>query len=149
MITIALGILTGLVFLISIRGIEIPLQAYFQILLFPIFLNLAMWFIFGYEKIIIMDDQLEIIKSNRIFSRSQKYNLCEIKSVEIRKKKSRSIERIQYIKEMRNAMLIWRNMGQIILKTDNSESTILNGLHENEIVKMKLLLEKEIEQQCS
>jgi hypothetical protein len=40
-------------------------------------------------------------------------------------------------------------MGQLTLKTKNSKRTILNGLQESEITKMKTLIEKEIEQRCS
>ena len=50
---------------------------------------------------------------------------------------------------MRRAMFFWRKMGRIILKMKESKVTILNGLPKNEIVKMKLLIEKEIEQRCS
>lgn len=130
-------------------SLGIPIEFYAHILFFPIFLNLAMWFNFGYEKIIFTNDRLEVIKSNRIFTRKKIVNICEIKSVEIRKDNLNIIEGVQYIREMRRAMFFWRKMGKIILKTNNSKLTILNGLQKNEITKMKKLIEKEIEQRCS
>ena len=130
-------------------SLGIPIEFYAQVLFFPIFLNLAMWFNFGFEKIIFTNDRLELIKSNRIFARKKIVNLCEIKSVEIRKDNLNILEGVQYISEMRRSMFFWRKMGKIILKTNKSKLTILNGLPKDEVVKMKLLIEKEIEQRCS
>jgi hypothetical protein len=119
------------------------------VLIFLALLNLAMWFNFGFEKIIFTNDRLEIIKSNRIFARKKIVNLCEIKSVEIRKDNPNILEGVQYISEMRRSMFFWRKMGKIILKTNKPKLTILNGLPKDEVVKMKILIEKEIEQRCS
>ncbi|MFK7772111.1 MAG: hypothetical protein AB8F94_08220 [Saprospiraceae bacterium] len=127
-------------------SLGIPIELYAHILLCPIFLNLAMWFNFGYEKIIFTNDRLELIKSNRIFYRKKKFNVSEINSVEIRKDNPNILERVQYIREMRRAVFFWRKMGRIILKTNKSKLTILNGLPRGEVVQMKQLIEKEIEQ---
>ena len=152
-VTIFLGLIIYVIIAIIFDGIvnefPFPNEVYFHFLLFPIFLNLAMWFIFGYEKIIFTNNRLEIIKSNRIFSRKKVLNLCEINSVEIRKDNPNILEGVHYISEMRRAMFFWRKMGRIILKTKNSKLTILNGLPKNEVVKMKILIKKEIEQRCS
>ena len=99
---IVLGIISILFLLIIIKktiegdSLDIQIEIFSQVLLFPIFLNFAMWFNFGYEKIIFTNDRLEIIKSNRIFSRKKIINLNEINSVEIRKDNPNILEGVQY-----------------------------------------------------
>lgn len=152
-VTIVSGVISATLLAIIFDGVvnefHFPNEIFIHFLLFPIFLNLSMWFVFGYEKIIFKNDRLELIKSNHIFSRKKVLNLCEITSIEIRKDNPNIIDRVHYLSEMRRAIIFWRKMGRIILKSKESRLTILNGLPKNEAVKTKILIEREFEQRCS
>lgn len=128
-----------------------PKEALGLLLVFPIILNLGMWFNYGYEKLIFTNDRLEIIKSNRIFSIKKTLNVHEIESLEIRNKDPDNFFSALFLGDgkEKTAVMTWWRMGQLTLKTKNSKRTILNGLQENEITKIKTLLENEIEQRCS
>ena len=148
-------IVMGLIFILILgegilkNSFYFPSDALGLVIMFPIFLNLAMWFNFGFEKIIFTNNRLEIIKSNRIFSIKKTINICEAEVFVTIKNKRNTVESLLGMNEMRRAMYFWWKMGQLILKTKNKKLTILNGLQENEVVKMKILIEKEIEQRCS
>ncbi|MFK8004804.1 MAG: hypothetical protein AB8H03_00475 [Saprospiraceae bacterium] len=128
-----------------------PIWAFMLLLVFPIFLNLAMWFNYGYEKLIFTNSRLEIIRSNQIFSIKKRINVNEIDLIEIKNKDSHNIFSAFLSRRGKESLTIsiWWKMGQLTLKTKESKMTILNGFKENEITKMKTLIEKEIEQRCS
>lgn len=85
--TIFLGLII-VVFLLALgedgNEFPFPIEGYGYIFVFLVFLNLTMWFIFGYEKLLIVNGKIEIIKSNRIFSIKKSIDICEIDDVEMR-----------------------------------------------------------------
>jgi hypothetical protein len=150
-------ILIALIFIMMLfKGIldnsfYFPIEAFGLLFVFLIILNLAMWFNYGHEKLIFTNDQLEIVKSNRIFSIKKTISVHEIESLEIKNEDPDNFFSAWFLGDGKEeiAVGIWWNMGQLTLKTKNSKRTILNGLQESEITKMKTLIEKEIEQRCS
>lgn len=129
-----------------------PDEAIILLICFLVFLNLGMWFNYGFEKLVFTSNRLDIIKSNQIFSIKKTINICEIEVVEISDNEDHfslfdGVIRIVGMKE--RGMFFWRRMGQLTLRSKNRKRTILNGLEENEIVKMKKIIEREIEQRCS
>ncbi len=49
---------------------------------FPIFSMYSMWLVFGYEKIIFSKESIELLKSNRVFTKRKIYPISDIKSIE-------------------------------------------------------------------
>ena len=120
----------------------------FHFILTPIFINLGMWFNFGFEKIIFINQRIEIIKSNKIFSTKKIIDLCEIEAVSFKNENPNVLKGVIYIREMKRSIFWWK-MGELILKTKNSDITILNGLRGKRKIEIKKILETEIEKRCS
>jgi len=120
---------------------------------FSILFNYSMWFTFGYEKIIIKGDLIKIIKSNRIFSFKKSINICDIESINLYKRRSKSEQFIdiqsERIRDMQRAFPFWIKMGKIILKTKTTRKTIFNGLSEEQAFEMKNILETELNKRCT
>ncbi len=116
---------------------------------FPIFSMYSMWLIFGYEKVIIYNQNIELLKSNRIVTKRNTYPISDIESVEAIEKKFKTDKWIdvqrERIREKQRAFPFWIRMGQLKLITKNGEVTFFNGLSIKETQPMKEKIEKEIE----
>lgn len=119
------------------------------IIFFPIFSMYSMWLIFGYEKIIINNQSIELLKSNRILTIRKAYPISDVKSIEIVEKRFKSAKWIdvqrERIREKQRAFPFWIRMGQLKLMTKNGEVTFFNGLTNNDSKLMKEKIENEIE----
>lgn len=118
-------------------------------LFFPIFSMYSMWLIFGYEKIIINNQSIELLKSNRIITKRKVYTISEVKSIELIEKRFKSDKWIdvqrERIREKQRAFPCWIKMGQLKLSTKNGDVTFFNGLSNTETQLMKEKIENEIE----
>lgn len=108
-----------------------------------------MWLILGYEKIILNKQSIELLKSNRVFTKRKTYSISDVKSIEISEKKFKTNKLIdvqrEQIREKQRAFPFWIKMGQLKLITKNGEVTFFNGLSNVDIQLMKAKIEEEIE----
>ncbi len=115
---------------------------------FPIFSMYSMWLTFGYEKVIINNQSIELLKSNRIFTKRKTYPISEVKSIRVIEKRFKSDKWIdaqrERIREKQRAFPFWIRMGQLKLITKNVEVTFFNGLSNTESQLMKEKIENEI-----
>ena len=116
---------------------------------FPIFSLYVMWLVFGYEQVIINKQSIELLKSNRIFTKRKIYLISDVKSIGVIEKKFKSDKWIdvqrERIREKQRAFPFWIRMGQLKLITKNSEVTFFNGLSNKETQLMKEKIGNEIE----
>lgn len=122
------------------------------LIIFPPFFLYSMWLIFGFEKIIIDNNTVELIKSNLIFTKRTKIDLSRIKSVKSTNhyRSDDWFDRIQgRILEMQGAFPFWRKMGQLELRTDTKKITFFNGLSYRQIPKIRMIIENEIKKRTA
>jgi len=107
-----------------------------------------MWFVFGYERLIISDKQIIASKSNKIFTIQKKYQLSEIKRASIRKKMFETNRFIdvqrERIREKQKALFFWINMGKIELQFNYYTKTVLNGISDIEAEKVVIRIDEAI-----
>jgi len=131
--------------------IELNSETISYFILYVILINIAMWFIFGYEKLIITDDLLISTKSNKLFNIKRKYKLKNIQSANLINKtykpQSFSEKRVERIKEKQKALFFWTYMGKIELKLKYFTKTILNGISDNEAKEIVILINDAIKKQ--
>ncbi len=112
------------------------------------FFMYTMWLMFGYEKIIIDNETVELIKSNRIITKKKTIKLSEIKSIKVSEKIFNSNKLIDVIRERLlekiRAFPFWIRMGQLKFQLQYKEITFFNGLSYSEIPIMKGKIEKAI-----
>ncbi len=149
--TIVLGLLILSIPFLAIIKPDFHFQKEFIgfLIFFPLLLMYSMWLILGYEKLIIKDQTIELLKSNRIFTKRNSISISAIRTIEVVEKRFNSDKWIdvqrERIREKQRAFPIWIKMGQLILITENGDKTFFNGLSKEEapIIKDKIL--KEIE----
>jgi hypothetical protein len=121
------------------------------IVAFPYFSMYAMWYIFGYEKVIFKNQKIELLKSNRVFNFRKIYSYSEVKSIQIVDKKLKSKNWVdvhkEWIKETFQVNFIFPKKGQLKLVTHKGEVSFFNGLSNKECQLMKEILETEIKKQ--
>ncbi len=151
MLALALGVgviigLIGLVFVLTnrvalVQHAEWVIASFF---LFPLFLNSSFWYLFGYEEMVIDKKQLTYRRSNRLLSRSKRYPLDAIESIECWEKKVPDSWIGRKHLRMREAhrAFLWQDMGHIDLIAVNSYQPIFNGLLPNEVKEVCTLLRK-------
>ena len=110
------------------------LKYFYSFFLFFLFLFLSIWFLFGFEKIIIDKKKgtIEIIRSNYIFTYKKLIFINEIKKIDCYKYKTNFFDYFRaYIRESQRS-LFWNNMGRINIYTNGNKISILNGLNKLE-----------------
>jgi len=149
--TIVLGglILSLPVLVISKPDFQFQQEFIGYFIFFPIFLMYSMWLIVGYEKVIIHEQTIELIKSNRIFTKRKCFLISDIKSIEIVGKKYKSDKWIdvkrERIREKQRAFPFWIRMGKLKLVTKNENITFFNGLSDVNVRIVKDQIVREIE----
>jgi hypothetical protein len=97
---------------------------------FLLFFFLSVWFIFGYEKIIIdkREEKIKIIKSNYLFTFTKLVSIDKINRIACYEYKNSFFEEYRdYIRESQKAFF-WIDMGKISVYTNIDKISILNGL---------------------
>lgn len=149
--TITLGVLIFMLLISAIKQPDFPfyMELIGYVFWFPICFMYSMWFAFGYEKAIIKDQTIELIKSNRIFSKSKCFLISDIQSIEVQEKKYKSYKWIDAqrnrMREFQRAFPFWIRMGQLNLVTKEGKYSFFNGLSNWRINEMKNKIEKQIE----
>ncbi|WP_156026799.1 hypothetical protein [Sporocytophaga myxococcoides] len=150
--TIVLGVLILSLPVFAIVNPDFQFQKEFigYFIFFPIFFMYSMWFVFGFERVIIKEQTIELVKSNRIFTRSTKLAISDIKSIEIVEKKFNSDKWIDFrrerITEKQRAFPFWIGMGQLKVTYKNGKNnTFFNGLSISEAPVMRDSILKELE----
>ena len=108
-----------------------------------IHLNIFFWFLYGTEILVIGDNQVTLIRANRIINIKKNFTR---KNFVIARKNYRFLEqnepknwieqRIENIREKQRIILFWLEMGKIDIITKNKDFSIFNGLTVNEIDKV-------------
>lgn len=125
-----------LLFITKSEGrIENLLQMLLAVLITFIHLNISFWFLFGKETIIIGNNLVTIIKTNRILNIKKNFNR---KNFVVAKKNYRFLDqnlpknwmeqRIEKIREKQRIIPFWYEMGKIDIITKNKDFSIFNGL---------------------
>lgn len=105
--------------------------------LFVFFFFISIWFIFGFEKIIIDNNKemIEIIRSNYIYTYKKSFPINKIKRIECYEFKDNLFFRYKdYIRETSRSLL-WIDMGRIDICIHCNKTSILNGLNKEECKK--------------
>jgi hypothetical protein len=142
--------------------ISLPVQAFvnpdFQFqkefigyfIFFTILFMYSMWLICGFERVIIKEQTIELVKSNRLFTKSTCFAISDIKSIEIVEKKFNSDSWIdilrERIRERQRAFPFWIRMGQLkVIYKNGRTKTFFNGLSISDAPIMKDRILKGIE----
>lgn len=128
--------------ILSIIYLNFYLINLFYLFIFFVSSFLSIWYIFGSEKLIINTtlNELEIVRSNYLVTRSKKHQLNKIKKVEFYIFKDNFFHSyLNYVKESQRAFF-WLDMGRIYFFTGVDKISILNGLNEEDTKKAFLLI---------
>ncbi|MBA3899783.1 MAG: hypothetical protein H0X62_06170 [Bacteroidetes bacterium] len=137
-----------IIIIVMIKNLNFDITRVLGHIIFCIVLLLYItWLLTGKERIIIKKDSIQIIKQSKLFSIKKnlsKQKIFIITAKNVSDNESFFDKKKRDLWEMIQAIPFWKKMGQINIKYNGNDISILNGLEKHEIKEVIDILKKHL-----